>query len=305
MKYYAGLDIGGTVARMKIEYADGRAGEFYGAGGTMNTDGYEKCNAKYRSFILPILEEAQIKAEDCVKICVAASGIDSPRQEEECRRSFLEMGFRPESILVYNDCEVFLHVSTGPAIVLVCGTGSIAYARGESGAITRCGGWGHVLSDEGSGHNMGMKVIKEAANHIDGRTRCPILYELFEAQSGLKTLDEINTFVNDMLMEKTQIASFAPLAEKAYELGDETGLKILRECRDELFALVKDVYYKADLDRYQKEAPVELWLWGSVLLKNKIIAPELTDLLKKEFPSIQIRIPEKTALDTALDIAKS
>ena len=72
MKYYAGLDIGGTVARMKIEYADGRAGEFYGAGGTMNTDGYEKCNAKYRSFILPILEEAQIKAEDCVKICVAA-----------------------------------------------------------------------------------------------------------------------------------------------------------------------------------------------------------------------------------------
>ena len=105
MKYYAGLDIGGTVARMKIEYADGRAGEFYGAGGTMNTDGYEKCNAKYQSFILPILEEAQIKAEDCVKICVAASGIDSPRQEEECRRSFLEMGFRPESILVYNDCE--------------------------------------------------------------------------------------------------------------------------------------------------------------------------------------------------------
>ena len=79
----------------------------------------------------------------------------------------------------------------------------------------------------------------------------------------------------------------------------------LRKCRDELFALVKDVYYKADLDRYQKEAPVELWLWGSVLLKNKIIAPELTDLLKKEFPSIQIRIPEKTALDTALDIAKS
>ena len=49
MKYYAGLDIGGTVARMKIEYADGRAGEFYGAGGTMNTDGYEKCNAKYLS----------------------------------------------------------------------------------------------------------------------------------------------------------------------------------------------------------------------------------------------------------------
>lgn len=152
---------------------------------------------------------------------------------------------------------------------------------------------------------MGMKVIREAANHIDGRTSCPILYELFEAQSGLKTLDEINTFVNDMLMEKTQIASYAPLAEKAYELGDEAGLKILRECRDELFALVKDIYYKADLDSYGGEPPVELWLWGSVLLKNKIIAPELTDLLKKEFPSIQIKIPEKTALDTALDIAKS
>lgn len=305
MKYYAGLDIGGTVGRMKIAAADGRIiGEFYGAGGTMNTDGFELCNEKYRTLILPILEENQLKAEECCQICIAASGIDSKRQEEECRRSFVEMGFLQESIRVYNDCEIFLHASEGPAIILVCGTGSIACARTESGEIVRCGGWGHVLSDEGSGHSLGMKVIREAANHIDGRVDCPVLYELFTERSGLKTLDEINTYINDMLMEKTQIASYAPLAEEAWERGEERALAILRESRDELLCLVRDVYRKAGFLNKQRTEPVRLMLWGSVLLKNKVIAPELQEIVKREFPEMKVLIPEKTALDTALKMAE-
>jgi len=305
MKYYAGLDIGGSVARMKIESAEGKVlGEFYGTGGTMNTDGFELCNEKYRKFILPVLKENHLKAEDCIRICIAASGIDSKRQEEECVRSFTEMGFNQESIAVHNDCEIFLHMSSGPAMVLISGTGSIAFARGESGEITRCGGWGHVLSDEGSGFHMGMKVIKEAASHIDGRQVCPILYKLFTEKSGLKTLDEINVFVNDRLMEKAEIASYSILAEKACIMGEEAGLKIIRECRDELFALVRDVYHKAGLHKYKGEKPVELWYWGSVLLKNKILRAELSQIIDREFPKVIIKIPELTALDTALELAK-
>ena len=305
MKYYAGLDIGGTVARMKIESAEGKViGEFYGAGGTMNTDGFELCNEKYRSLILPVLEENHLKAEDCIKVCVAASGIDSKRQEEECRRSFMEMGFKQESIAVHNDCEIFLYMSSGPAIVLVSGTGSIAFARGESGEIVRCGGWGHVLSDEGSGFHMGMKVIRAAANHIDGRQKCPVLYELFSEKSGLTTLDEINGFVNDRLMEKSEIASYAILAEKACDMGEEAGSEILKECRDELLTLVRDVYYKAGLHKYEGEKPVELWFWGSVLLKNKIMGTELSYAIHDEFPKILVKSPALSALDTALTLAK-
>lgn len=305
MKYYAGLDIGGSVARMKIESAEGNViGEFYGTGGTMNTDGFELCNEKYRKFILPVLKENHLKAEDCIRICIAASGIDSKRQEEECVKSFTDMGFRQESIEVHNDCEIFLHMSSGPAIVLISGTGSIAFARGESGEITRCGGWGHVLSDEGSGFHMGMKVIKEAASHIDGRQNCPVLYQLFAEKSGLTTLDEINVFVNDCLMEKAEIASYSILAEKACIMGEEAGLKIIRECRDELFALVRDVYNKAGLHKYRGEEPIELWYWGSVLLKNKILGAELSQIIDREFPEIIIKVPELSALDTALELAK-
>ncbi len=270
----------------------------------MNTDGFELCNEKYRKFILPVLKENHLKAEDCIRICIAASGIDSKRQEEECRRSFTEMGFKQESIAVHNDCEIFLHMSSGPAIVLISGTGSIAFARGESGEITRCGGWGHVLSDEGSGFHMGMKVIKEAASHIDGRQNCPVLYQLFAEKSGLTTLDEINVFVNDCLMEKAEIASYSILAEKACIMGEEAGLKIIRECRDELFALVRDVYNKAGLHKYRGEEPIELWYWGSVLLKNKILGAELSQIINKEFPNITIKIPQLSALDTALELAK-
>lgn len=132
---------------------------------------------------------------------------------------------------------------------------------------------------------------------------CPVLYELFTKRSGLKTLDEINTYINDMLMEKTQIASYAPLAEEAWERGEERALAILREGRDELLRLVRDVYRKAGFSDNRGTKPVRLMLWGSVLLKNKVIAPELQELLKREFPDMKILIPEKTALDTALELA--
>jgi glucosamine kinase len=47
-------------------------------------------------------------------------------------------------------------------IVLIAGTGSVAYGRGADGRELRVGGWGWMLGDEGSG----VWIVREAAREL-------------------------------------------------------------------------------------------------------------------------------------------
>lgn len=96
----------------------------------------------------------------------AASGIDSPSDEHDCRSSFEEMGFPHERLLVLNDCEVFLHLTETPSLVVISGTGSVCFGRDTKGNIYRTGGWNHILSDEGSAFDLGLKVLRAAADEF-------------------------------------------------------------------------------------------------------------------------------------------
>ena len=47
----------------------------------------------------------------------------------------------------------------GPGVIVIAGTGSIAYGRNREGQIARAGGWGFAISDEGSGHWIGRTAV--------------------------------------------------------------------------------------------------------------------------------------------------
>jgi glucosamine kinase len=57
----------------------------------------------------------------------------------------------------------------GCGVVLIAGTGSIAFGRNEEGEERRAGGWGHLIGDEGSAVWLGLEGLRAAAHHVDGR----------------------------------------------------------------------------------------------------------------------------------------
>lgn len=298
MRYIAGLDIGGTTARLKLAGETGaELGEFFGSGCSINTDGLEKSEACYRALVLPALEEKVLKAGDCAAICIAASGVDSPELADGCRRAFLNMGFPEAAVLVQNDCELFLNLSQGPALVLIAGTGSICFGRGADGTLVRTGGWGHILSDEGSAFGIGLDLIRHIGNHLDGRRPCPILYDDFHQQTGIGSLTALNDFVNDNLMNKAVIGALAPLAEHSYREQEHAGLSILEDAAWVLSDLVKDTCRKIKLTG---ETEAHLWLWGSVLVKNEILRTRLEELVQERYGNMVIQIPHMRALDAAV-----
>lgn len=298
-EYYAGLDVGGTSGRLKICDLSGKVlGEFTAPGCSFNTDGAVKSRLRYRDLVLPALLKQNLAPGSCRGICVAASGIDSPSDEQECRSIFEEMGFLPDYLMVVNDCEVFLYQNRLPALVLVSGTGSVCFGRDETGITHRTGGWNHIVSDEGSGFDMGLKVLKTVGSELSGRSKSPVLTPLFLKTTGLDSLGKIDDYINDNLMEKSQIARFSLLAYQAAASGDVTAIGIHQECADALWGLIRDTAAKMNREG------ADLWLWGSLLVKNHILREMVKGKVHVKLPGMRMDIPQITALDAALQAAQ-
>lgn len=247
MKFYAGLDVGGTSGRVKFSAEDKTLiGEYLGEGCAFNTEGYELGREKYHKLMDAALSKYELTSSDCLGICIAASGIDSKEQEMQMRSIFEEMGFAKERILAVNDCELFLYLSKGPVLVTISGTGSICYGRNEAGEVFRTGGWNHVLSDEGSAYDIGLQTFKSYADWLDGRINCPILAKKIANATGVKTLEQADVYVNDHLLDKSPVGGLAVLCAQAAEEGDLVAKTIIKECAAKIFALVWDTCCKME-----------------------------------------------------------
>ena len=303
MRYYAGLDIGGTTGRLLLKEEGGPVWGPYSCGGaSFFASGDQRAREKYAELILPALREHGWSPKDCAGLCAAASGVDSEPLRQRCRRIFTDLGFEAERVPVYNACELFLTACRPPAMILIAGTGSITFGMGAGGKTVRTGGWGHILSDEGSGFHIGLDVIQTVGNHLDGRLNDPVLWELFEAETGIRDLETLNQFLMDHMMTKSAIARLAPLAVRAWEKGSPWGERILRDSAERLVCLVRDNGRKMEV---KEEDPLTVFLWGGVLVGNPKMR-ELTEQgIRRIYPQAEIRIPDREAVEIALDLAET
>ena len=85
-------------------------------------------------------------------ICLGIAGVDRPEDSMIVAGIMRRIGYKARTLVV-NDALIALVAGAGeqPGVVIVAGTGSIAYGRDAAGRAARAGGWGFVLGDEGGG----------------------------------------------------------------------------------------------------------------------------------------------------------
>lgn len=305
MRYWIGMDIGGTTARMGIQL-EGRTEimDFSGNGCTLNSNSYEICRERYRDITWKGLRAAGLAVKDCAGICVAASGIDNPALKKQCEGLFLEMGFSKDRLLVINDCEVLLHLKKEPGAVLLAGTGSIAMAKHRDGTVVRKGGWGNLLSDEGSAFDIGVEVLRAAGNHLDGRLLCPALYSRFYEALPIREPLKLNAYLLENCTNKAEVAKLAPLVEQAAAEGDGAALNIIEETSEKLYRLLKSALDEnLEMEEFMKESGIPVVFWGSVMVKNERIRQRTGELLLSRL-GLSCITSQKTALEYAVAAAK-
>lgn len=121
---------------------------------------------------------------------------------------------------------------SGPGILLMSGTGSIAYGRADDGREARVGGWGSLLGDEGSGYAIGVEAMRRVARSVDGRGPRTALGGRVLARLRLNEPEELIPWSS--AAPRSEIAALVPEVEAAAASGDEVAGQILVQAVAEL-----------------------------------------------------------------------
>src|SRR4051794_32599429 len=181
-------------------------------------------------------------------ICLGIAGVDRPDDHAVIRGIMKRIG-RQARILIVNDALVALEAGAPeqPGVVVISGTGSIAYGRNARGEAARAGGWGYVLGDEGSGYWIGRLALRAVVRHADGRGRDTSLTPSLLGHFGLTRAEELTHRVYQEGLAPGAIAALAHYVQLARDGGDPVAASILDQAAEELVAAAAAVMKRLDM----------------------------------------------------------
>jgi N-acetylglucosamine kinase-like BadF-type ATPase len=181
-------------------------------------------------------------------ICLGIAGVDRPRDAEAIRGIMRRIGFKSH-VLVVNDALIALTAGAGedPGVVVIAGTGSIAYGRDARGRAARSGGWGYLLGDEGGGFWIGRAALAAVVRQSDGRGPTTLLTQLVLDQMHLQSPADLIHVLYDRGFQRHAVAAIASVVRQAADAADGVASEILVRAAAELGAAAYAVIQSLDM----------------------------------------------------------
>ncbi|MCB2154509.1 ROK family protein [bacterium] len=213
-----------------------------------------------------LCQRAGISPAEIAAICLGMAGCDS-----DAEREHIEELIRPAvpddcRLIVVNDAVIAMVALLGRlhGMLVIAGTGSICIGYNEhTGDSTRCGGWGHLLADEGAGYQIGLSALRAILKELDGRGPKTSLSKTILDHLELSEPRDILTWLYRETAGKASVAALSRFVMAADEDGDEAAASILDKQAAALAGLVKPVY---DRLFHDESKPVQIGLWGGNLV---------------------------------------
>jgi N-acetylglucosamine kinase len=130
-------------------------------------------------------------------------------------------------------------------VLLLAGTGSMAWAGDGSGPDIRVGGWGDAFGDEGSAYWIGREALSETARALDGRA--PDIGFAHALLDGLRLAEaDLIGWSHAEATRRSKIASVAKLVSDLARVN-ETARAILERAGDRLYEHAKAGFARSGL----------------------------------------------------------
>lgn len=171
---------------------------------------------------------------DIVYIQMGISGLGVVKNKAEYEKQLSEELNIPVSM--ENDAMMALYSSVTDlyeeGIVILAGTGSAVCGINKDDKVMLNGGWGHLLTEDGSSYSaVRSLIIKMIGQYERGEEICPLGQKLM-AQLNVTDLPNIRNFV--YYKTKDEIASYSKLISAEAYNGDVDALEILKTAAIEL-----------------------------------------------------------------------
>jgi N-acetylglucosamine kinase-like BadF-type ATPase len=233
---FVGVDAGGSHTIAALARGDELLRTVAGPGANPNLIGIEAAAASIERCVRRVLE-----SESPAAIGIGVAGAGDERIAALLRAS-LSDAFPGARIALCHDARIALRAALpeGDGLVLIAGTGSIAYA--EIGEETfRAGGYGYLLGDQGSAYAVGAAALRRLLAAIERGTAENAMLAELAAHLGTNERSAILARIYQSATPVADIAACAPLVLRLAGGGEELSTGIVQHAAQSLCELIRRI----------------------------------------------------------------
>lgn len=282
MKYYAGIDGGGTKTKLVI-VNEQKTIVYQAEAGPTSLD----------TVSLKVIQQTlqqlfkDFPATNRLTAMFAGLGGVASGEDQQKVLTMLETlpGYHSGTILgADNDVKNALAGSLGhdQGMVLIAGTGSAVFGHYQEKSW-RAGGISAKEGDPGSAFDLGFQALRHLGKVLDGRCPTTAFAQDLMVTLKLKSYEALATFFNQS--DRTLIASISPVVTRHHE--DPYAQSIIRQAINELVLMVTTVYHRLGFDK------TELGLVGSLANANTPFKATLIQAIQQTIPKITVIAPPR------------
>jgi N-acetylglucosamine kinase-like BadF-type ATPase len=178
--------------------------------------GYETAFSNITDAVLNAFADAGLAPTAVATACLCIAGVGRAGEKQRVIEWAAGQGIA-QGCFVASDAEAVLAAGEQRAltanegdIALIAGTGSIAWARNASHEMHRCGGWGYLIDDLGSGYSIGREALTLACQTADGRASEANLLQGLLTRTACKEPQDLIDWAYGSEQPRQKIASLAP-----------------------------------------------------------------------------------------------
>jgi N-acetylglucosamine kinase-like BadF-type ATPase len=243
--------------------------------------GVERLRTALSQSMTEALSNAHQSADNIVSICLGMTG------GAEMAADMVQPHFPQARLQSYYDSVTALAGASmaQPGVVVIAGTGAVAYGQLADGRSAKAGGWGYIMGDEGSGYDIGRSALMAASQSADGRSESTQLLHTIPAFWGLPNLKAVHTAIYGGQMTRPQIARLTVPVVAAADAGDAVARRLLESSGQHLALAALAVVDQLDMT----QTGLDVFPTGGVFQGSSLVKSAFQKAIAMRAPAVQVK----------------
>jgi glucosamine kinase len=297
MAYYVGVDAGGTKTECAVGDDHSILGRSTAASCKIQRVGEDPAQAALRDAVTRACDAAGMSPQQVARTTIGIAGASDMQFAALVRRMASEIVAGEVEVVGDHVIAMEAALRGSAGVITIAGTGSIAYGRNERGECARAGGWGPIISDEGSAEWIGRRAVEAAVRAVDtGQTTAvtSVILQVWRAATREDIVRLANAFPHP------DFAALYPYLLAAADAGDAVARDLLMRAGAELAGLAKIVVRRL----WPGRQAIRVCVAGGVFYSSSLVRQVFSNALRAERPDIAVAFGHVHPVAGALAMAR-